>query len=120
MAGATGCAAVVLAAIVPGAVVSGPVVSAATTSGGWSGASGGGRWPTSHTRPLPKIAAVPALRTAFLMNSRRRRYSASGVISLLGGSAGRGGTGGGYAPRPPIQIPKILAFFALLDLCPAP
>src|SRR5712692_9300716 len=90
--------------------VLGPVGSVATAaacaSGGWSGASGGGRWPTSHTRPLPKIAAVPALRTAFLMNSRRRRYSASGVISLLGGSAGRVRTEGVYAPRRQFKLQK--------------
>ena len=32
------------------------------------------------------MAAVPSVRAPFLMNSRRRRYSDSGVISLLGGS----------------------------------
>src|SRR5712692_5795590 len=82
--------------------VLGPVGSVATAaasaSGGWSGASGGGRWPTSHTRPLPKTAAVPTPRIAFLMNSRRRRYSASGVISLLDGSGASVRTGGVYAP----------------------
>src|SRR5712692_2059613 len=83
--------------------VLGPVVSGATAaasaSGGWSGASGGGRWPTSHTRPLPKTAAVPTPRTAFLMNSRRRTYSDSGVISLLDGSGASVRTGGVYAPH---------------------
>src|SRR5712691_6209065 len=81
-----------------GLVAGSSATAEASASGGWSGASGGGRWPTSHTRPLPKIAAVPTLSAAFLMNSRRRRYSDSGVISLLGGSGACVRTVRVYAP----------------------
>src|SRR5207302_2363387 len=37
----------------------------------------------------PTSAAVPSVRTPFLMNSRRRKYTDSGVISRLGGSGAR-------------------------------
>src|SRR5437870_2575622 len=82
-----------------GLVAGSSPTAAASPSGGWSGASGGGRWPTSQTRPLPNTAAVPIVSAAFLMISRRRRYSGSGVISLLDGSVDSVRTTGVYAPR---------------------
>src|SRR5437879_325260 len=88
----------------------GPVVStAAWASAGWSGASGGGRWPTSHTRPVPKAMAVPAVRAVFFRNSRRCKYSASGVISLLDGSGANLRTWGvyGLVGRRPHEVARL-------------
>src|SRR5262245_22580517 len=62
----------------------------ATGSGSAEGTGGVAREPpTSLRRPVPRAAAVPAKRAVFLRKSRRRWYSASGVISALGGSFGR-------------------------------
>ena len=49
--------------------------------GAVSGTSGGGAAPTSFVSPAPTMAAVPSVSAPFLMNSRRRKYSTSGVIS---------------------------------------
>src|SRR5713226_8033974 len=42
----------------------------------------------SQRRPPPMAVLVPAYRAAFLINSRRRRYSDSGVTSELGNFLG--------------------------------
>src|SRR5207244_2073579 len=59
---------------------------AAGASGVVSGASGAGAARTSHERPAPTATAVPRIRAPFVMNSRRRTYTDSGVISWLGSS----------------------------------
>src|SRR5437870_2846535 len=56
---------------------------------GSGGCSGGGLLAPRYSRPPPTAAAVPRLRAALRMNSRRVRYRRCGVISLLGGSFGR-------------------------------